>query len=107
MNSENRKATCWIPKSNLPALKTKVEALGRKAAKLGMEPFGIEVLEEAVKPWTRQILDMDDRIGYHRKEMIQAVKVRVTGEPPQMDGYRLIARIDMEAAHAVRVTPWT
>src|SRR5690554_411993 len=107
MKSENRKTTCWIPKSHLPALKIKVEALGRKAAKLGMEPFGIEVLEEAVKPWTRQILDMEDRVGYHRQEMIHAVKVRVTGEPPQMDGFRLIARIDMEAAHAARVTPLT
>jgi hypothetical protein len=105
MMTQISNTTCWIPKCHLPALKAKVEALDRKAAKLGMEPFNIEVLEEAVKPWTRQILDLEDKIGYHREETIRAVKVRITGEPPQIDGYRLIARIDMAAAEAVRVTP--
>lgn len=105
MTTQTSKTTCWIPKSHLPALKTKVEALDRKAAKLGMEPFRIEVLEEAVKPWTRQILDLEDKIGYHREETIRAVMVRVTGEPPLINGYRLVARIDMAAAAAVRVTP--
>ena len=86
MTTQASKTTCWIPKSHLPALKVKVEALDRKAAKLGMKPFSIEVLEETVKPWTREILDLEDKIGYHREEMIRAVKVRVTGEPPRIDG---------------------
>jgi len=49
MTTQASKTTCWIPKSHLPALKVKVEALDRKAAKLGMKPFSIEVLEETVK----------------------------------------------------------
>ena len=55
MTTQASKTTCWIPKSHLPALKVKVEALDRKAAKLGMKPFSIEVLEEnlCIKPAAR------------------------------------------------------
>jgi hypothetical protein len=105
MTTQTSKTTCWIPKCHLPALREKVEKLDRKAKKLGMQPFEINVLEEAVKPWTHETVDLEDRMSYIREEKILAVKVAITGEPPKIDGYRMLARIDMAAAQAVRVTP--
>lgn len=105
MTTQADKITCWIPKCHLPALRVKVERLDRKAKKLGMAPFEINVLEEDVKPWTRETVDLEDRLSQFRVEHIVAVKVSISGEPPKLDGYRLLARIDMAANQAARVTP--
>lgn len=83
MTTQTSKTTCWIPKCHLPALREKVEKLDRKAKKLGMQPFEISVLEEAVKPWTHETVDLEDRMSYIREEKILAVKVAITGEPPE------------------------
>lgn len=105
MTTQTDRTTCWIPKCHLPALREKVERLDRKARKLGMAPLEINVLEEAVKPWTRETVDLEDRLSQFRVEHIVAVKVSISGEPPKLDGYRLLARIDMAAIPAARVTP--
>tara|TARA_R110000824_G_scaffold400643_1_gene608598 strand:- start:33862 stop:34644 length:783 start_codon:yes stop_codon:yes gene_type:complete len=105
MTTQTDKTTCWIPKCQLPALREMVERLDRKAKKLGMASFEINVLEEAVKPWAREKLDLEDRLSHFKLEQIVAVKVAVSGEPPKLDGYRLLARIDMAANQAARGTP--
>lgn len=105
MTNQTSKTTCWIPKCHLPALREKVEKLDRKAKQLGMQSFEINVLEEAVKPWIHETVDLEDRTSYSREERIRAVKVAIAGEPPKIDGYRMLARIDMEAAQAARVIP--
>ena len=77
-----------IPARNLPMLQEKLAEMNKRAAKLGCEPTTLTVIEEYEVERKRK------RTGH--KYMVKFLKIEVVGQSPKLNGWRLMAAIEMQ-----------
>lgn len=88
-----------IPEQNLGKLKSKLETLNRKAAKLGTTPIVLEEISFRDEP-------IKDDWGKETGEIQRYILISLTGETPMVGGYRFVATIQHEeAGNIVRSIP--
>jgi len=83
-----------IPGQNLGKLQKKIEALARRAAKLGSPDVGMEILEGY-----QDITNPDGTVT-------RLCRVRITGEAPRLNGWRFVAKLQhLSEGNVVRAVP--
>jgi len=87
-----------IPKFNLDALNTRLAALNKRAEKLGCPPVGITILRE---------FEIEVRGKSGVKYQRAMLEVEPVGESPKLNGWKLIAAIEMldSGENLVRIVP--
>ena len=109
---EAAKDTFTFPAYRLAVFEEKFLAkMNKVAAKLGVEPVTVEVLERFEKP--RDMVTILDEAGFPHKavreftEWVEWVTVKVTGVSPKLAGWQFAATLDQraEGVNLLRVSP--
>jgi len=88
-----------IPATNLPGLQAKLDEMNRRAARLGCEPTVLKIVGE---------YDVErKREGTKIKYLAHYFQVEVTGQTPKLNGWQLMAAIEMQPSgeNMVRCVP--
>src|SRR5271157_457690 len=88
-----------IPAHNLPMLQAKLDEMNRRAVKLGCEPTVLKIVGE---------FDVErKREGTGIKYTVHYLKVEVAGQTPKLNGWQLMAAIEMQPSgeNLVRCVP--
>jgi hypothetical protein len=88
-----------IPATNLPRLQAKLDEMNRRAARLGCEPTVLKIVGE---------YDVErKREGTKIKYLAHYFQVEVTGQTPKLNGWQLMAAIEMQPSgeNMVRCVP--
>ena len=94
-----------IPEVNVARFEREIDAINRKAAKIGCPPVTLERLGEIVKRRWYTAYDADGQ-PFEKKGDFLHVRVRVTGTTPRYDGWSLGGTLEgTEAGTIVRSVP--
>lgn len=90
----NTEFTANVPVINLPTLESKVEALNKRAVKLGLTPMILTVAEEIeVRPIKMHIFEGREETGEITRN-VSFVDITLVGEVPVLDGWAFAGMID-------------
>ena len=92
---EKQQTECWIPAYNMSWLEKRVAKMNKRAAKLGLSPIEILILDTKTK---RDDGSMYRKVAYN--------KVTLKGEPPIIGGWEFCGTIDtLDGANVIREIP--
>lgn len=110
-------AEAWVSDQRLATMQAAIKSFQRRAAKLGVDPVVLEVLESRK---VRVLLSMDSKavhgktapldaeipMGWRGAGITRQTRVRITGDLPQLSGWRFVAALDHKGkGNVVRAVP--
>ncbi|CAG9184373.1 ankyrin repeat domain-containing protein [Cupriavidus pampae] len=95
MSQDTFSRTYAIPVENLGRVRQTIARINKRAAKLGMQPIGLQVSEPKLQRITRVSIQANETVG--QEIMANVSDVTVTGEKPVLSGYAFVAKLDFSA----------